>query len=327
MMSSSSATKAPAVDGMKDPLGNLIAPTNLDKSSDLGPVEVEKLVKDIKDDEVERIVGMVERVTGDQITPLEFSIFDYMGFDPRVILKVLSVAQRHYQDTDDTLISDIKFSIAACIYMGNLQEKALTRRAMEGKTKIEYLVRKYNIRIGSQGTGISATTLTFPRITASVPALAIRMAMRLPPKTSEHDFKSSLVPPGMRLTPFASLCSVHMPEQLRQFLLQVCNAHGSDMAIAYEIGRLKKAKKTVSYDARSIALDQWAFMEVASNSVIPSEGSRKALLTTMNLSEHLDNMRLVAQAYQAILEKREVSLSDVVSRGKLESELSEYLTG
>jgi len=152
----------PILSSMVDATGKPIAPVVLKDFKEVGDKDLEALVKSITDDEVNKIIKAVEGITEKDMTALEFSIFDFVGFDPFMVSKVLAFYQKHYNDTQENLLSDIRFSIAACLYMGNLQYKSLSRRALEGRSKIEYLARKYGIRTGSHGTGIPATALTFP---------------------------------------------------------------------------------------------------------------------------------------------------------------------
>lgn len=310
---------------LKDGMGNAIAPTDISKADELGPVDLSKLVKAITPDEVTKIISVVESVTKGDFSALEFSIFDYVGFDPLMVSRVIRVYQNHYKDSDDNVLSDIKFSVAACLYMGNLQTKSTTRRVLEGRSKIEYLTRKYNIRVGSQGTGIPAEALTFPRIAAAYPVLAIRMAASLTPKTVQAEFQSVKIPPGMRLTPFASLCSPHMDPELRLFLQEACNAHGSDMAIAYERGRLKKAKREVKYNPVTIALDQWAFIEVASSSPVPTEAAKKKMLLELDLIKHHKSLAEVVANYRSIMSNTVIDVSQVLSEELFTTRIGDYV--
>jgi len=317
----------PILSSMVDATGKPIAPVVLKDFKEVGDKDLEALVKSITDGEVNKIIKAVEGITEKDMTALEFSIFDFVGFDPFMVSKVLAFYQKHYNDTQENLLSDIRFSIAACLYMGNLQYKSLSRRALEGRSKIEYLARKYGIRTGSHGTGIPATALTFPRIAAAYPALAVRMAAKLPPKTVNLDFKSALAPPYIRLTSFGSLCSVTMPQDLRLFLLEACNSYGADMAIAYERGRKKAKHLEVKYDPIAIAHDQWAFMEVASNSPVPDEETRKGLLTSLNMTSDYNKLAELVANYRSIVEKKPLADVKVMSSGEFSDSLGSYLSG
>jgi hypothetical protein len=325
MASASSGMKAPNIDTMVDRIGGKVWRTDTSKSGEMTPEKVMEMIRDVSDSDVASTISEVESIKTSDTDHTEFSIFDFIGFDPRVIVKVLRAYQTHYKEGNDHLFSDIRFSIAAVLYMGNLQTKSMTRRALEGKTKIEYLTTKYNIRTGTQGAGIPAEALTFPRIAASFPALAIRMAARLTPSAVSKEFMGRSVPGFMRLTPFASLCSPKMDSRLRTYLLEVCNAHGSDMALAYEEGRCKKLKKKSELTAKVAAEDQWAFMEIASESPVPVEPVKKTMLTELNLVSHFDAISQVNYNYRLKLNDNDATRVSILSKADFEKMLSEYI--
>jgi len=211
--------------------------------------------------------------------------------------------------------------------MGNIQTKAFGKRAKEGRAKIEYLAAKYNMMTGTTQSGLAAEVVTFPRIAASFPVLAIKMASKISPKAVNLEFMSGSVPGYMRLTPFASLCSPLMETDLRVFLLEACNAHSADMSIAYEKGRLKKLKKEIKYDPVQLANDQWNFTEVASSSPVPSEDSKKSLLTKLNVSNDLGDLMPVVKNYRAIMQKKQTSDIQILDLKTLGEQLTKYLTG
>lgn len=326
MAVSQKLTEDPLAADMKDSTGVKIMLTDLSKFKDLNPTDLDRLAKEVTDEQIKHIVDKVESMQDSDFTSMVFSIFDFIGFDPQMVSRVLKAYQDHYNDGDDTLLSDIKFSIAACLYMGNLQLKSMTKRSLEGRTKIEYLAQKYGIRTGTQNTGLPATALTFPRIAAAYPVLAIRMAVKCPPKTVNLDFKSLWAPAYMRLTPFASLCAPTMDQELRIFLQEACNAHGSDMAIAFEKGKRKKTNPDFKPDAIAIANDQWAFIEVASASPVPTEDAKKALLTQLNLTKDYENIAKLVANYRAIMTKVGLDKVTVLGKKEFEDRLSKYIS-
>jgi hypothetical protein len=316
-----------SVADLRDSTGAPIAPTDLTKVKALTKEEVEKLVKAAEKAGLDGVIKTVEAIEGDDLKPMNYSIFDFIGFDPFAIIAVIKIICDHYKDPETVMLSDIRFAIAACLYMGNIQGKAFTKRAKEGRAKIEYLAKKYNMMMGTTSSGLAAEVVTFPRVAASFPVLAIKMADKVNPKAVNLEFMSGEIPGYMRLTPFASLCSPLMETELRTFLLEACNAHSADMSIAYEKGRLKKAKKEIKYDIVQLASDQWNFTEVASSSPVPTEDSKKSLLTKLNVSNDLESLIPVVQNYRAIMQKKQapdVQMPDIKMLG---DQMTKYLTG
>jgi len=311
---------------MTDRLGNPIISSDITKAKSVSDTDIEKLARDVSNSDMMAVINLVEKVTEKQMGPVEFSIFDYVGFDPLMIARVFKAYQSHYKDKEETTLSDIKFSIAACLYMGNIQTKAMTRRIAEGRTKLEYLTRKYNVRLGSTGTGIPAAALTFPRIAAAFPVMAIKMAVSVKVKSVLHDFNTNNSPHYLRVMPFASICSSNMDQDLRTMLLEAVNAFSTDMSIAYEVGRCKKAKKEIKYDPIAMAQEQWAFIEVASNSPVPTEESRKALLTQLNISKDYAEISKIVRKYRSIMGKKTEKEVEVLDEKEFSNRLTAYIS-
>jgi hypothetical protein len=318
-----SSSSAPA--DLVDSRGKKIILTDFTKTKSLAKEDIEKLVKRMNRSEINSVVKIAEQIPDDLIGPMEFSIFDFIGFDPFSIIAVIKIVIDHYKEPEEILLSDVRYCIAACLYMGNIQDKALTKRAAEGREKISYLANKYQMSLGSTGSGMSAETVTFPRVAASFPVMAIRMASKISPKATNLEFLSGKVPNYMRLSPFASLCSPKMGKELRQVLMECCNAHGADMAITYEKGRQKKLHKEIRYDAIQLSNDQWGFVEIASSSPVPEEESKISLLSSLNIAKDLDDIIAVSKNYRSIMGKKKIEDVIMPTKQFLEEELAEYL--
>jgi len=275
---------------------------------------------------MQSIITKIEKILKDDINPMEFSIFDYVGFDPFIIMKVMIAISGYHNDSPDVLVSDIKFCIAANLYMGNIQAKANTRRSDAGREKLNYLISKYNISTGSTGTGILPHTITFPRVTASFPILAVNMSWKLCPKTVNLDFVSRLVPSYMRVSAFMSLLSDRMEPDVRMFLLEAANAYSADMSLAYEKGRLKKLKKDPKVDPRQTASDQWSYAEVIANSPVPDEQSRINIILKLNIASDYVNLANVVRHYRSIMNKVDIASVAVPTQEELEKAITDFCT-
>jgi hypothetical protein len=118
---------------------------------------------------------------------------------------------------------------------------------------------------------------------------------------------------------------VNMDGVLRLFLLEACNAHGSDMALAYEKGRCKKAKKEFTMKAKEAAEDQWAFIEIAADSSVPDENIKKSILTELNLPQYFDDLEEVVKNYRHVVFGTEMEKVSVLSKQDFETGLSAYI--
>lgn len=316
----------PTIASMEDRLGNKIWVTDLTKEKELSLDDVRELVQKVTDDDVAGTIRQVESITSDKISRMEFSIFEFVGFDPKIVVKVLRAFQSHYKDTNENLLSDIRFSIAAVIYMGNVQQKSFSRRALQGQTKINYLAQKYGIRTGTQGAGLPAEALTFPRICAAFPVLAVRMAVEMPPNAVSIAFQGSSVPACMRLVPFCSLLGQQLEDDIRIFLMKATNAYSADMALAYDRGAAKKQKRESKLKPTEAASDQWSFIEIAANSAVPDDASKKSMLAELNLTRYYEKIAAVVEQYDLVMAGLSAPLSSPMSKDRFSKGISAYIS-
>jgi len=312
-----------------DGLGNEIVLTDLTGVAQLTPDALSKLIAGITMEDIKKIIDETEKIMKDDINPMEFNIFDYQGYDPEITIRVMIAISAHSKDKPGVLLSDIKFSIAAVLMMGNLQAKSREKRSEAGRLKITYLCSKYNIQLGSTSTGIPAEVMTFPRISSAFPSLSIMMAWVLKPKFVNLDFHSGEVPEFMRLQQFNSLCSQNMSFQLSHFLMEACNCYSADMSIAFEKGKQKIALKgtgrDIKYNPADIAQDQWQFAEIAQGSKYPSEKQKKDLLLRLKVSDYYDKLLPLVKRYRSILQKIEEDKVTVLSKEDFQNDLTTYL--
>lgn len=286
---------------------------------------MERIMK-VTDAVLDKCIQEVEAIKQSDINPAEFSIFEYQGFDPILLIKKMISINAYYKGTAKDLLSDIRFAIAAVFFMGNLDPRKLIKRKDEGKQKIEYLVSKYDIQVGSTGTGIAPEIITFPRVSASFPALSVRMANRILPKAVNLDFQSGMVPYYMRTSAFHALCSDRMDSELRMMLMEACNAFSADMSISYEKGRLKKQKKEVKYDLASIAKDQWEYAEIASTSPVPSEDTKISVIMELDLPSKYKEIAEVVSNYRSKVNKIDRAAVTVLSKEEFDTHVSGFVT-
>lgn len=281
----------------------------------------------LDDQAVEAFVSKTVEIDIKQLDISIFAIFEFQGFDPDAIIRKLIVLKEHYKLTDDELKEDIMFMIAANIYMGNLSGKAMGRRSQDGRDMIDDLTSRYQIQVGTTGTGKASDILTFPRVAGSFPIVSCRMATRLPTKTMiGQAFKSEPVPPFMRMSAFASFCKSSMPERTRVFLLKCVAAYSCDQSIVFEVGRRKKLKQTgdqLKVDPLSIGAEQWPFIWNASESKVPQLAQAKKMMIEFNISGLYDRLKPVVENYNIIMNDP----LGLPSKAEYEADITQYVTG
>jgi hypothetical protein len=271
-----------------------------------------KAMESIQPDEILAFVTLLETVTTDKIDISLFAIFEFQGFDPNSIIRKLLVINKHYRDTlgkaEETLEilkQDVMFMIAANIYMGNLQDKSLSRRSGLGRQKIGDLIAKYNMKRGTTRAGLPSDTLTFPRVANSFPVLTTRMAKLLPSKDFVGSaFNTVELPKFMRVSSFASLCDESIPERTRMFLLHAVCSYSCDQSMVVHEGRKreKRVKKDedvmTPVDAFSL---QWNFIEVASKSPVPKIQMKRGMMVEFQIQSLYDLLAPVVSKFRTLI--------------------------
>jgi len=269
---------------------------------DMTDKAIVKAMEEVTVDDIKRLVKSLEIIQSSEIEVSMYSIFEFMGFDPIQVIKKLLLINKNYrevlkvvEETEEILKQDIMLMIAANIYMGNLQAKSVSRRSGTARYVLTYLQKKYQLKIGSTGTGLSGDTLTFPRVANSFPALTTRMATVLPTKDfPSGKFKTLLLPKFMRVSAFASFCPIEMAARTRLFLLHAVCSYSCDQSVVVSEGEAKKpenkSKKLVPITPLEAFGMQWNFILVASTSPVPAFGMKKNMHREFKTNELYKNL-------------------------------------
>lgn len=271
----------------------------------LSAQDLTKGVDEVGSEEVDSLIARSTEIDIAKVDITLFSIFEFQGFDPFAIIRKLIFLKNHYGLSEDDLKVDIMYMIAANIYMGNLSGKALSRRSSEGREVNDELVERYQIQIGSTGTGLPSDIITYPRVAGSFPVISCKMATRLPSKDFiGKPFNSKAVPRFMRVNAFASFCPPELELKTRCFLLKACAAYSCDQSIVFLEGEEKKKKKKpdeIKIDPALVAADQWTYIWAASEGPVPPLLARKKLHTELNLISLYDVLLPVVNNYDVIV--------------------------
>jgi len=271
-----------------------------------------KAMEELPQEELDNFIATMEVTQTSDIDTTLYSIFDFQGFDPFGVMRKLLVVNKHYREVEgrvketiDTLKFDVLLAIAAHIYMGNLQDKAVKRRGATGRMAVDYIMAKYAVKRGSTGSGMGSEVLTFPRIANSFPVITVRMASKLPSKNfGKTTLETDMLPKWMRVAAFASLCSEKMHERTRLFILHAHAAYSVDQTMVVHEGekRKKKVKRTEDVLTVTDAFNlQWPFIEVSSTSPVPSESMKRAVLNEMQMQDQYLRIQPVVSRLRSAL--------------------------
>jgi len=292
----------------------------------LSPQDLTKKMNDLKKEDLDELIKQSQEVELTSGLIAMFAIFEFQGFDPYAIIRKLVILKNEYGLTNDDLKEDIMYMIAANIYMGNLSGKTLSRRSQEGRDVIDELCQRYQVRVGTTGTGLSSDTITIPRVAGSFPVLSCKMAERLPTKDMVgQPFLSMPVPKFMRVNVFATFCPTQMRMRTRLFLLKACAAYSCDQSVVFQVGEMKKKKVPATdqkVDPKMVAADQWTFLWATSEGPVPPIYARRDFHTKMNTVGLYETLRPVVENYNTIMDDP----TGIPSKAEYEADITDFIT-
>lgn len=293
-----------------------------------------KLMDDITEEEVLAFSRKMDSIQGREISDLVLSLFDFMGFDPLIVIKKLVMINRYYrvtknieEETEEILKQDIVLMVCANVVMGNLQVKSRSRRSAKGKMVIEYMMKKYDVRVGSTGAGLPSDVLTFPRIANSFPTLTCKAAKILPSKNfTSAPFKTRAVPLVMRVSAFASFCHETLNERTRIFLLEGVCAYSCDQTIVVHEGEKKKKKIAKDKDVMTPEMAyglQWDYILVASGSPVPPLPLKRAILGEFLVENMYSSLKEVIENFRSLLKLKD----PIPTESEFQSDVRAFING
>lgn len=293
-----------------------------------------KAMEEISQKEIQDFTSSMEVIKTDDILSLISSLFDFMGFDPRAIIKKLLIVNDYYinvkkikDESRETLKTDVIMMICANVVMGNLQNKSIGRRSATGRLALGYLKSKYKMTTGSTGAGRPSDDLTFPRVANSFPVLTCRAAMVLKPKSFPGaPFSTSNLPWFMRVSAFASLCDEKLADRTRTFLLEAVCAYSCDQLIVVHEGEKKKRKVKKTEDVMSpqdAYGNQWDYILVASTSPVPDQKMKRSMIAELLVENYYSDISEIVKTFRDLLK---IS-SSLPTEEEFKSDLTAFTTG
>lgn len=328
-MSSSSGlvgTPAASTSGATASLQSGILIPISDRTFNLNEEQLTKAISQVTDDTIKKFQDAIDTTTSEEISKISFVDLAYQGFDPLSIRAALLATSIQYGEDVNALVGDIMWMIAVNIYMGNIQAKSLSRRNMKGRTIVNALIKKYGIKIGTTNAGLTGTTITFPRVSASFPVLAARMASILPVAVYPRaPFQTVRIPKSLTMNGSSSFFDDSLAARTRTMLLQVICAYSCDRSITISQGEARKNKRSGKdsvMDTMEAYTTQWTFVEAASNSNVPRPNMRKAMVVEFAYASQYEVISEIATRFRTLLGEP----GAVPSKQEFEADLNSYCT-
>jgi len=298
-----------AADAQTRQAGDALRAANSGRSLNVTPEEMVDLINRVTPGQIIAFRRNVMKMTPVHMSPAQFSIYEYQGFDPLMLVKKFLAIGTYYKMKPDAIINDIMHIIAINLYMGNLSGAGkLERRSQEGKDKISELVSAYSMKLGSTGTGLKPDTITVPRTSAAFPILSTRMATILPTtQTIGMPFKTENIPRCMRVGAFASFLSHNINSPTRDFLMKAVMAYTCDQSVVFSIDKKtrKPTLKPVEAHARQIT-----YIQAAMSSSVPAEWEKGAMLQEFKIIDQYHPLSLIVTNFNEVTGTKDTVVSE-----------------
>jgi hypothetical protein len=226
--------------------------------------------------DVERILTLINNADIRTLKAEDFDIFQYQGFNPMKIVESLLKVKNKKSMSDAELQEDIMKMVAIGQIKGNITEKNKTKMSDEGQTMLNSLQAKYDIKYGG-GKNQPSSVITFPRITATFPDLAVKLAGILGPRDYPGGpFLTSRLPAPMRVQVFPSIVPKSLESKIKTFFLKASLCYSVDQTHAFPSTGKKDPKQLISIQAQFVLLSH--------NSIVPKEEVRTILFKSLSFT-------------------------------------------
>lgn len=225
--------------------------------------------------DIDGLLSLISKGDVEALKSEEFDQFQYQGFDPvRIIQSLLKVKQNDSVE-DAQFRMDVYHMVAIGIIKGSVNDHNLTKMSDVGKASIDSLIKKYNIQKGG-GRGKSASIITFPRVMATFPDIAVRMTRVIGAKEfNGGPMLSSRLPTYMKVQVFPAVIPRNLGTTVKKMLLKA--------SLCYTIDQSTQISQIKNPDLKQLASVQGNFTAIGHQSPVPNSETRLKLFKSLNI--------------------------------------------
>jgi len=244
--------------------------------------------------DIDRILDLINTKDIETLKKEDYDQFQYQGFDPYRLLQSLIEKKEGQSITDESFSDDICKMVAIGLIKGNVNEHNRKKMTDIGQKDLAELMKKYGIKEGG-GKSQPAEVITFPRVMATFPDVAVRFTKVLGGKEFRGGpFQSFLLPGVMQVQVFPSVIPTDLEKPVKIFLMTASLCYSLDQSI--QISRLENP------DLKSLARDQNDYVNLSHNSPLPKSATRKQTFNQLGLPGEFNNIAKVVTKYKELVD-------------------------
>jgi hypothetical protein len=259
--------------------------------------------------DIEKIIQLVNDGDVESLKAQDFEQFQYQGFDPYKIVESLKKVQDNKNIADSDFRKDIFTMVAVGMIKGSVNEHNINKMSDTGKTDLKDLISRYGIKMGG-GRGQSSGIITFPRVMATFPDIAIRLVKIIGPKEFRGGpLISTRLPDFMNVQVFPAIIPKSIDPDIKRMLLTA--------SLCYSIDQTVQISQLQNYDIKELASSQSNFTNIGHNSPVPTESVRMTVFSQLSVGKAYDQIVSVLNDYKAKVDSTFVIMSESQFRSKL----------
>lgn len=160
-----------------------------------------------------------------------------------------------------------------------------------GKTELREMIAKYGIKMGG-GQGLASNVITFPRVMAAFPDIAVRLVSVVGPKVfSGGPMGSSRLPEYMQVQVFPAVIPRDLDSDVKTTLMVA--------SLCYSIDQTIQISQMQGPNLKELSATQSNFTNISHRSPVPAEDVRKKVFNGLSLAKDYSKIRMVLESYKA----------------------------
>lgn len=244
--------------------------------------------------DIERVLTLISESDVNSFKAEDFDQFQYQGFDPKKIAESLLKVKKEKSVADSDFKKDVVSMVAIGMIKGSVNPRNKAKMSPEGQTDLDRLGSTYGIKEGG-GRGQASGIVTYPRVMATFPDIAIRLTKIIGGKEFRGGpLLSTRLPSYMQVQVFPSILPRDLDAVVRKMLLTASLCYSIDQTI--QISEMKDP------DLKVVASTQSNFVQVGHTSPVPSDKVRKDIFKSLSIHESYDSIRSVLETYKNLVD-------------------------
>lgn len=240
--------------------------------------------------DIDRILDLINTKDVEALKKEDYEQFQYQGFDPYRLLQALIQMKEGKNVNDQSFADDVCKMVAIGLIKGNVNDHNLTKMSDGGQKDLKDLMERYSMKKGG-GRNQAADVITFPRVMATFPDIAVRMTKVIGGKEFRGGpFLSHNLPDVMKVQVFPSVIPMSLDKKTKEFLMTASLCYSLDQTI--QISRLENP------DLKALSATQYPFVNLSHNSPLPKSATRIQTFNQLGMPSTYSKILEVVQVYK-----------------------------